>query len=47
MRTYIGHTEAIKDVNFTNDGLNFLSAGFDKMVNYWDTETGKVFIIIN
>ena len=42
MRTYKGHTKAVRDVSFTNDGLHFLSSGFDGLTHYWDTETGKV-----
>lgn len=42
VRTYTGHTEAVRDICFSNDGKHFLSAGFDKNVQYWDTETGKV-----
>lgn len=42
VRTYIGHQEGVRDICFSNDGTKFLSAGFDKNVQYWDTETGKV-----
>jgi pre-mRNA-processing factor 17 len=42
VRTYMGHTEGVRDVSFSNDGRKFLSAGFDKNVQLWDTETGQV-----
>lgn len=35
--TYIGHTKAIRDIQFTNDGKHFLSCAFDGQVHYWDT----------
>lgn len=42
IRTYMGHQKAIKDLCFSQDGRRFLSAGFDKVIQLWDTETGKV-----
>ena len=39
--TYVGHTKALRDVQFSNDGTHFLSCAFDGVVRYWDTEYGK------
>ena len=44
VRTYSGHSQAVRDVNFNNAGTEFLSASYDKMVKLWDTETGRKFI---
>lgn len=41
-RTYSGHKNAVRDLCFTNDGMHFLSTGWDDRINYWDTETGQV-----
>lgn len=41
LRTFMGHSQAVKDVNFNNKGSKFLSASYDRTVKLWDTETGK------
>lgn len=40
LRTFMGHSQAIKDVAFNNDGTRFLTASYDKQMKLWDTETG-------
>ena len=41
-RTYIGHQEGVKAIQFSNDGLEFLSSGYDRYIRLWDVETGQV-----
>ena len=36
----MGHGQSVRDVNFNNDGSQFLSAGYDRNMKLWDTETG-------
>lgn len=42
MRTYKGHSAAVRDVQFNRDGSKFLSASFDRYIRLWSTETGQV-----
>ncbi|XP_042911145.1 pre-mRNA-processing factor 17 isoform X1 [Parasteatoda tepidariorum] len=41
IRSYLGHKQAVRDICFNNNGTQFLSAGYDRYVKLWDTETGK------
>jgi len=41
VRTFMGHKQAIRDINFNNAGDQFLSASYDRYIKLWDTETGQ------
>ncbi|XP_068222811.1 pre-mRNA-processing factor 17 isoform X1 [Palaemon carinicauda] len=40
IRTYMGHKQAVRDACFDIEGKQFLSAGYDRFIKLWDTETG-------
>jgi len=42
MRTYVGHSAAVRDVQFNNDGTKFVSASFDRYLRLWNVESGEV-----
>ncbi|XP_068698123.1 pre-mRNA-processing factor 17-like [Montipora capricornis] len=41
LRTFMGHSKAVRDISFNNPGTQFLSAAYDRYVKLWDTETGE------
>lgn len=41
LRTFMGHGQSVRDVQFNNDGTRFLSASYDRTIKLWDTETGQ------
>mmetsp|Transcript_13612 Transcript_13612/g.19388 ORF Transcript_13612/g.19388 Transcript_13612/m.19388 type:complete len:272 (+) Transcript_13612:743-1558(+) len=42
LRTFYGHTEAVRDIDFNYDGTRFVSISYDRYVKLWDTETGQM-----
>jgi pre-mRNA-processing factor 17 len=47
LRTYHGHTKGIRDLNFNRDGSRFVTAGFDRKIRLWDTETGECLLTVS
>uniref|UniRef100_A0A8B9JFT5 Cell division cycle 40 n=1 Tax=Astyanax mexicanus TaxID=7994 RepID=A0A8B9JFT5_ASTMX len=41
LRTFIGHSKAVRDICFNNSGTQFLSAAYDRYLKLWDSETGQ------
>lgn len=41
LREYAGHSKAVRDISFNQDGTRFISAGYDSQMKLWDTETGQ------
>ena len=41
VRTYCGHSAAVRDVQFNLTGSHFVSASFDRFLRLWDTESGE------
>ena len=39
--TFLGHKNAVRDVCFNRYGDKFLSAGYDRALKLWDSETGQ------
>ncbi|WFD42652.1 hypothetical protein MPSI1_001300 [Malassezia psittaci] len=40
LRTFLGHVKGVRDVQFNQDGTQFLTSGYDQVIKLWDTETG-------
>jgi len=41
LRTFFGHTEAVRAIDFNFNGSRFISASYDRFLKEWDTETGQ------
>ena len=42
LQTYLGHTNAVRDIVWSADGTQFLSCSYDRLIRQWDAETGTV-----
>jgi WD40 repeat protein len=41
VRTFVGHTQQVMNVQFARGGSRVVSAGFDRTVRVWETDTGN------
>ncbi|XP_063773198.1 pre-mRNA-processing factor 17 [Pseudophryne corroboree] len=41
LRSFVGHSKAVRDICFNNAGTQFLSAAYDRYLKLWDSETGQ------
>lgn len=41
VRTFAGHKQAIKAIDFNNGGDRFLTTSYDRTIKLWDTEKGE------
>ena len=41
LRSYSGHTKSITSTDWSPNGIQFLSASFDRQMKLWNTETGQ------